>query len=126
MKKSMQFLLAMCIFSIGQNSYAGVNPELPASLDKPVVSAPLISPMGNMQVLVIIVYDEFQKPLQGAMVHAPCTGQDPIASNSSGVAQFSWIGTCNCDGTKAEITTPDCDAYIPLKCGVVNQANCKP
>lgn len=122
MKKSMQFLFAMCILFEAQSSFAGTT----VNSDKTIANSTMVSPARGQQVLIVTVLDPMLKPIQGAMVSAPCTGHDPIATNSSGVAQFSWIGTCNCTGTQAEVTTPDDDELVTLKCGVNNQVICKP
>jgi hypothetical protein len=124
MKKTMQFLFAMCILFEGQNSFAGTN-VVNANAEKPVANAPMVSPARAQQILVITVLDDLLKPIEGATVSAPCTGQSPKLTNSSGVAQFSWIGTCNCTGTQAEVTTSTCDDLITLHCNVNNQAICK-
>lgn len=124
MKKTVQFLFALCILFPGQKSFAGVNPEA-ANVDKPTVSAPLANMTRTTMYLAIIVYDEYSKPVSGASVYAPCTGQKPILTDATGIAQFTINGQCNCDGAQAEITTSTCDNFISLKCDIVNQAFCK-
>ena len=126
MKKSMQFFFAMCIILEGYQSFAGTPSESTVT-DKLSSNAPLSSALKAPQILVITVTDDGMKPIHGAAVYAPCTGiTDPIYTNSAGEAQFSWTGSCNCNGAQAEIITPDCNEYIPLKCSTNNQAICKP
>ncbi len=108
----------------GYSSFAGTG-ETTAALDKPVLNAPIASPIRGQQVFIVTVMDDNYNPIAGADVYAPCTGQKPMLTNAQGVAQFTLTGQCNCEGAMAAITTPGgCNEQIELKCNSENPAYC--
>jgi hypothetical protein len=125
MKKTLQFLFAMSILIEGQNSFAGTNEIVSSLTDKPVFNTPLISSTRGQQFLIVLVMDEFEKPISGAHVSAPCTGHGAMMTNESGMVQFPITGNCNCNGASANVTTSSCNTNITLSCSTTNEAICK-
>jgi hypothetical protein len=123
MKKTIQFLFAMSILMEGQNSFAGTT-EINATLDK-AAATPMISTSKGIQYVIVTVMDDNYKPIAGASVAAPCTGQKAIITDENGNAQFNLPGACNCNGATAYISSPSCTMQIPLKCGADNEAICQ-
>lgn len=124
MKKTVQFLFAMCILMDATNSFAGTN-EPATTPDKPVLTTTSITTSRGIQVLLLTVVDDSFKPIAGATVNAPCTGQGAKVTDSNGNVQFSISGTCACNEQTAYITTPaGCATHINLTCTGTNEAVC--
>jgi len=124
MKKTIQFLFAMTILIEGQSAFAGSN-EINTIKDKPAVSAPLLSPSRGLQVLILTVEDEVGKPIHGAIVNAPCTGLNAVATDVNGIARFVLPGTCGCGSQPAYISTPHgSNMQVSLSCSGDNVVTC--
>ncbi len=123
MKKTMQFLFALSMIMEGQNSFAGT-PETASILDKPESITSTKSSAKGIQYLILTVTDDLMKPIQGDTVNAPCTGQKPALTNTAGVAEFSYSGSCPCSGAPAYITTKTCDVEISINCSTDNPVIC--
>jgi hypothetical protein len=124
MKKTIQFLFAMSILMEGQNSFAGTN-EITLTPDRPSINTQLASPARGIQYLIVTVMDDKEQPIAGATVSAPCTGQSAMQTNKLGIAQFTLSGSCNCNGSQADITTSSCETRITLSCSGSNDAVCQ-
>ena len=123
MKKTIQFLFAMCILMDATNSFAGTND--PAVVEKPVLNTATVNSTRGIQVLILTVVDDSFKPISGATVNAPCTGQGAKVTDSNGNVQFSISGTCGCNEQTAYVTTPaGCATHISLTCTGTNEAVC--
>jgi hypothetical protein len=122
MKKTIQILFAMSILMEGQSSFAKTIETKPI-LGKPEL--PMVSSNKGQQFCMVTVLDDNYKPISGASVAAPCTGQKAITTDENGHAQFYLTGACNCNGAAAYIISPSCTMQIALKCGADNEAICQ-
>ena len=123
MKKTIQFLFAMCILMDATNSFAGTND--PAVIEKPVLNTATVNSTRGIQVLILTVVDDSFKPISGATVNAPCTGQGAKTTDVHGNVQFSLSGACGCNEQTAYVTTPGgCSTHISLTCTGTNEAVC--
>lgn len=79
----------------------------------------LVHPMlGGEWTVTILVTDIYSRPIQGALVSAPCTGLASQYTDAHGNAIFAGIGSCPCAVASVHVTTTSCDKTVKIAtCG---------
>jgi len=79
---------------------------------------------GSQWTLALIVNDATAKPIPGATVSAPCTGQPSKITDTSGKVVFSGNAPCPCAESQASVTTKDCTKYVNVSCSNTYTVEC--
>jgi hypothetical protein len=73
---------------------------------------------GSQWTVVMIVNDATAKPIPGATVSAPCTGQPSKTTDATGKVVFSGNAPCPCAESQATVTTTKgCNKNVNVSCG---------
>lgn len=79
---------------------------------------------GTTWTVTLFVNDATAKPITGATVSAPCTGQPSKTTDSTGKVVFSGNAPCPCAESQATVTTKDCTKYVNVSCGNTYSVTC--
>ena len=79
---------------------------------------------GTVWNIAVVVNDATAKPISGATVSAPCTGQPSKTTDSNGKVVFSGNAPCPCAESQATVTTKDCTKYVNVSCGNTYSVTC--
>ncbi len=123
----MQIFAVIAILFAGMEAHAGsgnhVKPTDPApefnsnvrTSFKPVKP---IKPIGGELPLWVMVTDYNNKPIMGAMVSIPCTGQPAKYTDAKGQVVFMVGNVCPCNNDDAVVTTQKgCYQTLKVSCG---------
>lgn len=77
-----------------------------------------VKKVGGETILVVWTFDINMKPVAGAKVDAPCTGQAPKYTDAKGQATFQLGNVCPCNEDALTVTTQKgCYQQIKVSCG---------
>lgn len=124
MKKMMHIFAVIAILLTGADAYAGsgrhVKPTDPAPefTSNVKTSFKATKKVGGELQLTWWVVDVNMKPVAGALVSVPCTGQPAKYTDAKGMAVFSVGNVCPCNGDDATVTTQKgCYQQLKVSCG---------
>lgn len=73
---------------------------------------------GGEVILVVTVLDVNLRPIAGALVNAPCTGQAAKYTDTRGMATFQLGTVCPCNNDDVTVTTQKgCYQQLKVSCG---------
>ncbi|MBS1684985.1 MAG: hypothetical protein JSS76_09530 [Bacteroidetes bacterium] len=124
MKKIIQIFAASALLLASSTTFAGTDrhrkptdpaPEFASTLK---TSIKPINRIGGEVILVVTVIDRNNKPVSGALVSAPCTGQSAKYTDTKGSATFQLGTTCPCSDDDVTVTTQKgCFQQLKVSCG---------
>ena len=113
MKKSF-FLLFSAAILFGFNAKA-------QSANTSSSASGTISPaLGGEWSVIIVVSDSRSKPVSGAKVTLPCSGQSFQVTDATGKVDFVGAGSCPCTSSNANIQTTKSNVNRAVSCGTNN------
>ena len=124
MKKILQTFALVAVLLVSHYAQAGtskrIKPTDPAPQDTSSVRVAkgMHTNLGGEVILTITVLDFNNRPIQGALVSAPCTGQEPKTTAINGIASFNMGTVCGCSNDNIQVTTSKgCYQQIKVNCG---------
>lgn len=124
MKKMIQIFAAIALLFATSTVFAATDrhhkPTDPAPEFSSAVKVPAkpVKRIGGEMPLTIITLDINMKPLAGALVSAPCTGQPAKYTDSKGIATFDVGTSCPCSEDEVTVTTQKgCYQQLKVSCG---------
>lgn len=120
----MQIFAVIAILMSGMDAFAGSGKHMKPTDPAPEFASRVktsfkgVKPIGGEIGLWIWATDVNQKPIAGALVSAPCTGQAPKYTDAKGIAVFQLGNTCPCNSDEVTVTTQKgCYQQIKVSCG---------
>ena len=115
MKKSL--LIVFCAAILLCLSFGANAQTLGVSSSSAQTDGFVVRPLGGEWGVSILVTDIYSRPIPGALVNAPCTGQGSQYTNSTGHATFAGSGSCPCTQSPVTVTTGACNKQVKVSCG---------